>query len=261
MVGSRANIGLCWLCKLKRRVNWSRKKCKHVSAFVFVCVRVPKCVLGSRVSSPFPKDSCLVSVWQSDSYSHLQTNFSCAAGLRSAKPRVLLKLVRLRDTTKWSVPLGVLLTMVHFNPLHSLYAIFLLYVLCTRIFLCCLFLWVSPVPARVPLCCPHSCCPTAWENVAPNVVGVSSQVPKKVVSLCSWLNTQVFQEARSAWPCHSTWLDSNYINSNIKEGFMVWTSYRLCGPASHQGFSLPSSPRCFPAEEIHMVAVCFLFFE
>ena len=115
---------------------------------LWFCVCVQKCVLGSRDSSPFSKDSCLVSVWQWSSYSHLQTKFSFATGLRSTKPRVQLKLVRLRDTTKWNVPLSVLLTMVHFNPLQCLHATFPFYTLHTSITIFCLFLWVYLCPCR-----------------------------------------------------------------------------------------------------------------
>lgn len=138
-----------------------------------LCMCVPKRVLGSRDSSLFPKDSRPVSVWQLSTYSHLQTNFPSATGLKSAKPRVKLKLVRLRDTTKWNVSLGVFLTMVHFDPLQCLYEIFPFYVLHTSIisffFFC--FSECICVPARVLLYHPRSDCPAAWGSGDRNTRG------------------------------------------------------------------------------------------
>lgn len=113
----------------------------------------------------------LVSVWQSSSYSHLQTNFSSAAGHKSAKPRVQLKLVRLSDTTKWTAPLGLLLNIVPFKPLQYLYTTFLFYTVNTSSSSFVHFSGWSSVHAKVPLCCPHTDLPAAGEDVALNRVG------------------------------------------------------------------------------------------
>lgn len=148
--------------------------------------------------------------------------------------------MRFRDTAKWNVPLSGLLRMVLFNPLQGSHATFLFYVLNTSIFV------VSP---SVALLHGQKGLEMRWA------------LSLQAVSLYSWLNTEVSCEGRCAWLSHSTWQESSYINSDIKEGFRVGASQRLHGPVSHQGFSSPSSPRCFPAEEIHMVVVCVFFCE
>lgn len=104
-------------------------------------------------------------------------------------------------------------------------------------------------PGRVLLCSSHSCCPAARVNGLGIWWALVTGARAAYFTLQLAEYTSVW-EARSAWPCNSTWLDSSCINRNMKGGFIGWASSRLCGPAAHQGFSLSSSPRCFPAEEV-----------
>lgn len=124
----------------------------------FVCVSRNVC-WEAGILLPSPSTPVL---FMFGSYSHLQTKFSSATGLRSTKPRVQLKLVRLRDTTKWNVPLGALLAMVHFNPLQCLHATFSFYTVHTSITIFCLFLWVCLCPCRGTR---RSCC-AAFTRIA-----------------------------------------------------------------------------------------------
>lgn len=142
----------------------------------------------------FPKDSRPVSVWQLGGYSHLQTNFPSATGLRSAKPRVQLKLVRLRDTTKWNVSLGVFLTMVHFDPLQCLYEIFPFYMLHTSIIIFFFFF----VSLNVSVSLQESCC-TTLAQIALLHGGVGIEIQGSLVTGakagCFTLQLAVFWEA------------------------------------------------------------------
>lgn len=77
---------------------------------------------------------------------------------------------RLKDTKKWNVPLTLLLTVVHFNPLHFLSATFLVYVLHTSVFFR-LFLWVHLCPCKGPAVLTSLLLPWCKGEWAGNMVG------------------------------------------------------------------------------------------
>lgn len=114
-----------------------------------------------------------------------------------------------------------------------IYSAFLTFALCIHRIpplyskLCYHHLYLVPLNVAMTLlrtCCAPllmlPCCRREWGT---KWGGPLLQVAEQVVLLRSWLNSRVFREARAAWPCNSTWLDSDYISNNIK-GFTVWAS-------------------------------------